>query len=84
MLVSIRQAKTDRTGLGETLAIAYGDREGLCAVRALRPRLPMPGSRTGSSSDGSVPATEYLRFSTQAPAQLILGNGGTPTPGVHS
>ena len=36
MLLSIRKSKTDQTGGGETLAIAYGDRKDLCAVRALR------------------------------------------------
>lgn len=36
MLVSIRKAKTDQEGTGETLAIAYGDRPDLCAVRALK------------------------------------------------
>ena len=36
MLLSIRKSKTDQAGAGETLAIAYGDRRDLCAVRALR------------------------------------------------
>ena len=36
MLLSIQKSKTDQTGAGETLAIAYGDRKDLCAVRALR------------------------------------------------
>jgi site-specific recombinase XerD len=36
MLVSIRRSKGDQEGEGETLAIAYGDRVDLCAVRALQ------------------------------------------------
>lgn len=36
MLLSIRKSKTDQAGAGETLAIAYGDRADLCAVRALQ------------------------------------------------
>ena len=36
MLISIRKSKTDQGGAGETLAIAYGDRPDLCAVRALK------------------------------------------------
>ncbi|MGO9899024.1 MAG: site-specific integrase [Solirubrobacteraceae bacterium] len=35
MLISIRKSKTDQGGSGETLAIAYGDRSAVCAVRAL-------------------------------------------------
>jgi site-specific recombinase XerD len=45
MLVSLRVSKTDQEGAGETLAIAYGDRPDLCAVRALREWLDGAGIR---------------------------------------
>lgn len=48
MLVSIRKAKTDQEGHGQTLAIAYGDRPDLCAVRALRAWLDGAGIRAGA------------------------------------
>jgi site-specific recombinase XerD len=48
MLVSIRRAKTDQEGRGETLAIAHGDRPDLCAVRALRAWLDATGIREGA------------------------------------
>ena len=48
MLLSIRKSKTDQTGAGETLAIAYGDRRDLCAVRALRTWMDGAGITSGA------------------------------------
>ena len=47
MLLSIRKSKTDQAGAGETLAIAYGDRKDLCAVRAIRAWLTGANITTG-------------------------------------
>jgi site-specific recombinase XerD len=47
MLLSIAKSKTDQEGAGETLAIAYGDRPQLCAVRALRAWLDGAAIRYG-------------------------------------
>jgi integrase len=47
MLVSIRRSKTDQEGDGETLAIAYGDRPDICAVRALKLWLESAGIDAG-------------------------------------
>lgn len=48
MLVSVRVSKTDQEGAGQTLAIAYGDRSDLCAVRALQAWLNESGIRQGA------------------------------------
>jgi site-specific recombinase XerD len=48
MLISIRKSKTDQAGAGETLAIAYGDRKDLCAVRAIRAWLEGAGITSGA------------------------------------
>ena len=47
MLLSIGKSKTDQHGAGTTLAIAYGDRPDLCAVRALRDWLSQAGIHAG-------------------------------------
>lgn len=48
MLLSLRKSKTDQRGRGVTLAIAYGDRPHMCAVRAIRAWLDGAGIRDGA------------------------------------
>jgi site-specific recombinase XerD len=48
MLVTIGVSKTDQEGKGEVVAVAYGDRHDLCAVRALREWLDAAGIRSGA------------------------------------
>ena len=50
ILVRIRASKTDQTGKGFTIPIACGDRDSLCAVRALETGRPHPGSTTARCS----------------------------------